>query len=461
MTNAGSRNYSLDALRGTSILLMVLSGSIAFGGLLPGWMYHAQVPPPEHKFNPGIPGITWVDLVFPFFLFSMGAALPLALQKWQHKPNGTYNVWWIALRRYLQLTWFALFIYHMRAWVISPNPTAGHYLLSIIAFVLLFMQLFQWPQAQKQRWPLWVKLAGYGISVVLLVLLPFNNGVGFSLQKSDIIILVLGNMAFFGTLIYWHTRHSTIIRLGVLPFVMAVFMAGSIPGSWTAEVYNWTPADWMYKFYFLKYLFIIIPGTIAGEWMIKQKENPATQNGSLAAGILGLLMVATNVALLYSRMLVLNAVVSLAIIAAIGFLLKPRAMAHLKPLWQWGSFWLMLGLVAEACEGGIKKDPSTYSYYFVTTGLAYFVLLSFNQLQQAALGKKVLGYLAANGQNPMVAYVAGSLLVTPVLYLTQLQPLLNSMQQNAWMGFLKGVIFTAIVSYITYLFTQRKWFWKS
>jgi predicted acyltransferase len=64
------RLESLDALRGFAILTMVLSGSIAFGGVLPGWMYHAQVPPPKHVFDPTHPGITWVDLVFPFFLFS-------------------------------------------------------------------------------------------------------------------------------------------------------------------------------------------------------------------------------------------------------------------------------------------------------------------------------------------------------------------------------------------------------
>lgn len=29
-------------------------------------MSHAQTPPPDHIFNPEIPGITWVDLVFPF-----------------------------------------------------------------------------------------------------------------------------------------------------------------------------------------------------------------------------------------------------------------------------------------------------------------------------------------------------------------------------------------------------------
>jgi predicted acyltransferase len=51
------------------------------------------VPPPDHKFNPAIPGITWVDLVFPFFLFSMGVAIPLALRNGKEKlmPPLTYG----------------------------------------------------------------------------------------------------------------------------------------------------------------------------------------------------------------------------------------------------------------------------------------------------------------------------------------------------------------------------------
>ena len=85
------RNQSLDALRGFAILTMVLSGSIAFGDVLPAWMYHAQVPPPDHKFVPTHAGITWVDLVFPFFLFAMGTAIPLALQKNIKAKQGSYK----------------------------------------------------------------------------------------------------------------------------------------------------------------------------------------------------------------------------------------------------------------------------------------------------------------------------------------------------------------------------------
>ena len=118
-----NRNESLDALRGFAILTMVLSGTIAFGNVLPAWMFHAQVPPPLHKFDPSIPGITWVDLVFPFFLFSMGAAIPLSLKKHIENKKGFLFVLWMALKRFLLLAFFALFTQHMKAWVIAETPT--------------------------------------------------------------------------------------------------------------------------------------------------------------------------------------------------------------------------------------------------------------------------------------------------------------------------------------------------
>ena len=74
----GERANSLDALRGYAIITMVLASTI-FSYVLPAWMSHIQTPPPNHVFRPDIPGISWVDLVFPFFLFSMGAAMPFAV----------------------------------------------------------------------------------------------------------------------------------------------------------------------------------------------------------------------------------------------------------------------------------------------------------------------------------------------------------------------------------------------
>lgn len=133
----------------------------------------------------------------------------------------------------------------------------------------------------------------------------------------------------------------------------------------------------------------------------------------------------------------------------------------LKKFWAAGFYLLLLGLFFEAFEGGIKKDPSTYSYYFVTSGLAFFMLMGFWGLTGSRRGSSLNNYLSLNGRNPMVAYVAGNLLLTPVLHLTGAVRFFDSLNGNAWTGFLKGVLFTGIVSLITVFFTKRKWFWKT
>jgi hypothetical protein len=51
--------------------------------------------------------------------------------------------------------------------------------------------------------------------------------------------------------------------------------------------------------------------------------------------------------------------------------------------------------------------------------------------------------------------------VQPILHLTKANLLFDMMNANPIVGFLKGVLFTGIVSLITILFTKKGWFWKS
>ena len=52
-------------------------------------------------------------------------------------------------------------------------------------------------------------------------------------------------------------------------------------------------------------------------------------------------------------------------------------MDYWRKLFVAGAYLLMLGLFFEAYEGGIRKDDSTYSYYFVTAGLAFMAMIAF------------------------------------------------------------------------------------
>ena len=466
------RNQSLDALRGIAILGMVFSGSITYADVLPHWMYHAQVPPPNHQFIPTLAGITWVDLVFPFFLFSMGAAIPLALSKNVQNNSSFLQVLFIAFRRLALLAFFALFTQHMKPWVLSGQPTTTDYLLAIGAFGLLFLQLYNYKEGRYKKVVVAVKIAAFVIAVLLLYGLSFN-GKSFQFYNSDIIIIVLANMAFFGTIIWWLTKNNPLMRVGILPFIMAIFLAANEPtDGWAKALYNWSHIeyvkfDWLYRFYFLKYLFIIIPGTFAGDWFKEYKTTEVVSSNKktlLPIGLLAFaLLVSTNV-FLFIRQLGLNLFVTISLLAVMYYLFKKMAVGTTKLLFQFfkaGAYLLLLGLFFEAYEGGIKKDHSTYSYYFVTSGLAFFMLLFFSCIALSKKGKVVNNYLSLNGRNPMVAYVAGVLLITPLLHITGAIVLFEMMNANAFLGVLKGVLFTGLVSLVTILFTKKGWFWTT
>lgn len=457
-----NRLITLDCFRGLAILLMVLSGSIAFGDVLPAWMYHAQVPPPLHKFMPTLAGITWVDLVFPFFLFSMGAAFPLALKSQLAKPETKYIVFKI-LKRYLLLIFFAIFTHHSKAWVMNSQANLTENLLSIGCFILLFL-MFAITSVESKLTSNARQITGFVLAMAFLILYPFKDG-GFNIFRSDIIIVVLANMALFGSLIWVLTRKTPWLRLAILPFVMAIFLSGKEAGSWQNIVFNWSPLPWAYTFYYLKYLFIIIPGTFAGDWLLKIQEENLTINTSnklIVMALLCLLMVVSNTCFLYSRLLILNLSVTFLLSAILFYL---NYLSKLNKVYQnlmsAGILLLILGLFFESYEGGIKKDPSTFSYYFVTSGMSFLTIFSFLIIESSGYVKLGFRWTAKVGQNPMIAYTAGSLFLIPIIKITHIESLFNQLNQTAWGGFSKGVIFTTIIAVLAIFFTNRRIFWKT
>ncbi len=463
------RNQSLDALRGFAIFAMILSGSIAYGDTLPAWMYHMQVPPPDHSFNPKLPGITWVDLVFPFFLFAMGAAIPLSLQK----EKSTIKVVLKSIKRFLLLVFFALFFNHLKAWVIAPNPTWREELISIMAFVLLILLLVK---IKNRVFEIIIKLSVLITCILLVYYLPFHNGKGFDVYKSDIIIMVLANMALFGTLIFWFTRNNSLIRIGLLLFIMPIFLSVKEPSiSWQKTLFEFNSIgdfkiDWVYKFYFLKYLFIILPATVVGKWIVNSSlfvmnkdsesfnEKLNLQNHfSIGICLIIFYIVFCNLYCLFNRYLFANVFITSSLLFLLYYLFKKiNASAFYKRLLQFATYFLLLGLFFEAYEGGIKKDSSTYSYYFVTTGLASLVIIFFDKAIQLKLLKWMVQQFAAIGKNPLMGYMMGSLLLLPLLHLTGLYKVWNKMNTNAWIGLIKGLSFTLLVCLITNIFTKYK-----
>ena len=255
----------------------------------------------------------------------------------------------------------------------------------------------------------------------------------------------------------------------VLALLAALRLGSGVEGSWNEALWNWSPVPWLFRFDYLKYLCIIIPGTIAGdriyEWMTHGGEDAsgASRRREVWTLVLLVTLICLNMWGLFARQLVVNLAAGVLLCLLLRRLLRGDGSAtgrlH-RSLFGWGFFWLGLGLALEAFEGGIKKDYATFSYFFVTSGLASFVLIA------AGIAMRRLNVrfsaLVKCGQNPMVAYTAAGFLIMPLLTLLHLSPCLQAFAELCpWMGVARGVLVTAAVMAVTVFFTNRRLFWRT
>jgi predicted acyltransferase len=71
--SGGERIRSIDVLRGLVVLVMIFVNDVAGVRETPAWMKHIE--------PPGADGMTFVDVVFPAFLFLVGMSIPAALER--------------------------------------------------------------------------------------------------------------------------------------------------------------------------------------------------------------------------------------------------------------------------------------------------------------------------------------------------------------------------------------------
>ncbi len=481
------RAHALDALRGLAILAMSLSGLIPFQ-VLPTWMYHAQEPPPTHIFNPNLPGLTWVDVVFPFFLFSLGAAIPLAISSRIQKGWSTVEIVLSIFKRGLRLGVFAIFLQHVRPFTLNPEPTAQTpevWWIALLGFFLMFFIFVRWPESWNcGKYNRLVTLCACLVAVILLATLHYPDldpaEMRFSLGRSDIILVLLTNLAVFGSLIWLMTKSNVWLRLGFMGLLLAMRLSACHGGapcasdhSWIADLWDSSPVPWIFKFEYLHYLFLVIPGTIAGDLILAWSQTPETDDDSkvprsnfrLYSTIALMLAICLTLLVgLQSRAIWQTTLLS-AILCLDGYILfispKNNTERLLKSLYLWGIYWLALGLLFEPFEGGIKKDPPTMSYYFVTAGMAIFVLIAFTIIIDILKKQKRVQLLIDNGQNPMIAYVGFANFILPILVLIHLESWIVENTLRPDLGIIRGVAYTLLLAYVVRFFTKRKLFWRT
>jgi heparan-alpha-glucosaminide N-acetyltransferase len=99
--NIPGRIASIDIFRGLTVLVMVFVDNLDFVKGLPWWTYHMP-----RQAN----GLTYVDMVFPAFLFVMGMSIPLAVERRIAVGDSDRQIWLHIVARSLSLVALGLFI---------------------------------------------------------------------------------------------------------------------------------------------------------------------------------------------------------------------------------------------------------------------------------------------------------------------------------------------------------------
>ena len=461
------RIASIDLLRGIAIIGMILSANISFNSGLPAWMFHAQTPPPTYAFNPDIPGITWVDLVFPFFLFSMGAAFPLAMKKRLDSGTSRWAMTGSLVKRWIILTLFALLLGNAYSIWGTSQPAWQIYLFQITIWAGLFLALVRVQPGERESFisryrSTAVNIAG--IAILAMCAMVFRKHFGMELNKfaSDIIIMILAVVALLGGLIWMFTKDN--LRLRWLVIVFCAMLKAL--DSYLPETMKFIPSceciGWFFSYDFLQYLLIALPGSIVGDMILssaKDEKKETTGRNQTMAGWMALAAVFVQLWGLYTRNILADFIIS-AVLAG-GFIALTWKDSNISSRTGLVGFALMLiGISLDPVDGGITKDHCNLSYLFTTGGMA---ALTTSWLLMLEIGHNVKGkFLAGVGQNPMIAYTITNFLIGPVLNLLGLLPLMYAVSEGSqFLGVMQGLIITLLMMCGTYIFTKLRLFWRS
>ena len=204
------RLLSLDAFRGFVIAGMLLVNNMIYNDATPRQLMHA----------PWGGGITFTDLVLPWFVFSMGVAVPLGTATTPDgRTTGSLSPLRV-LRRVLVLVGLGVALTTIEAW----QPAVGMGVLQLLGLSYAV-------GAALGRTPVWARLAvagallaGYGDLLVMVPLPGYGTGV-FLQQHNAIRYLNSAYLARYGL-----TGVLSVVPAGALALLGTV--AGSVLCSW-------------------------------------------------------------------------------------------------------------------------------------------------------------------------------------------------------------------------------------
>ena len=350
-----ARLTSLDAFRGLVILTMIFVNFLAGVSGIPPWAKHM----------PGkVDGYTFVDLVFPGFLFIVGVAIPLAQQNRRRRGDSPARLLGHIASRTAGLLFLGVILVNEETFSTQATgmSKALWFLLALGSAAVLWTEHPGGLLATKPRWLFTSRLAALLVLACALMIFrgKAEDGRIVWLQHSWWGILGLIGWSYLNcSLVYLAVRGNPTVLMGVMGFMIALYIGGrhglldwlgpvnNLVG--VGEVLGSTSAN-------------VMAGVLVGNLFVGQ---PSTRSpGSRLT-----FMLAFGAGLYFA-----------------GTLLRPL---H-----------------------GIIKNQATESYTLVAAGICCLLFSLFYWLIDVRNLRAWAGFLLPAGRNPLLAYLLPDLLTT-------------------------------------------------
>lgn len=186
-----NRVLSIDVFRGIIIFTMVFVNELAGVADIPQWMKHLPA---------DVDGMTFVDLVFPAFLFIVGMSIPFAIQARANKGDSALEIFkHIALRSF-GLMVIGVFMVNTESGYDAAAMSISMPLWTLLMFISVLLIWSNYPRTISAGIALGAKLIGAAGLVILWWLYKGPNGTGMTTQWWGILGLIGWAYLIAGTL---------------------------------------------------------------------------------------------------------------------------------------------------------------------------------------------------------------------------------------------------------------------
>jgi len=225
------RVLSIDAFRGITILIMIFVNTLAGVSGVPAWMEHMPST---------VDGMTFVDVVFPAFLFIVGMSIPFALA--QHATMPFWKKQQHIVLRAAGLIVLGVFMVNAEE---GYNEAAMHMSISLWSLLFYLCAILIWNVYSFKNTSITAALRLTGIVGLVILGWQFRGGPNGELHLAPQwwgILGLIGWAYLYGCIVYQLGRGKIAVLLGAIAFCVAYYSVGhlsSTPDSlWFAQTEN-------------------------------------------------------------------------------------------------------------------------------------------------------------------------------------------------------------------------------